>query len=127
MIRLLTRNKGCISDDCENDWYARGLCRTHYQRAYKQGRLDEFPIHPFDASASSVDETALEEACAGEPVALTTYERRVAVTRLYERGCSDARIAYLLHVSERTVLRYRRHLGLPGLPMARIVEMQRAA
>lgn len=128
MIRRTSPIIDCLVDDCNAGVFARGLCKPHYQQERYAGRLDQFPLFARDVLESSrVDEIAVGLACAGEPVALTRTERRLAVRRLHERGCSDPRIAYLLHVSERTVIRYRHHLGLPGLALADMTEMQRAA
>lgn len=128
MIRMTTSDVGCLVDDCHAGNHARGLCRVHYSRLRWRGLLDEFARPPHVRVMSPIiDETAVELACGGERVALTVPERRIAVRRLYDRGCSDPRIAYLLHVSVRTVIRYRAHLGLPGLALADITETRRAA
>lgn len=56
-----------------------------------------------------MDEVAIERAMSGEPVTLTAAERREAIARLTERGRSAQRIAELLHVSHRAVVRWREH------------------
>jgi DNA-binding NarL/FixJ family response regulator len=64
------------------------------------------------AKSKLIDDVAVELAMNGEPIQLNLAERREAVTRLYRRRWSDNRIADALHISDRTVLRYRQELGL---------------
>ena len=59
------------------------------------------------SSADLLDEVAIERAMRGEPMPLTDAERRAAVARLTERGRSVQRIAELLHMNHRAVVRWR--------------------
>jgi hypothetical protein len=65
-----------------------------------------------DGVVEGMDEIAIDLAMHGEPVKLTTLERREAVTQLHARRLSDQRIAATLHLDYRTVLRIRQELGL---------------
>lgn len=56
---------------------------------------------------TDVDELAIERALAGDHVPLTDAERLEVLTRLVTDGLSDAAIARRMHVTDRTVLRWR--------------------
>jgi transcriptional regulator with XRE-family HTH domain len=56
--------------------------------------------------APVIDEVAVERACHGEPVDLTTPERTAAVGKLHRRGLNATEIAQRLRVTTRTVQRY---------------------
>ncbi len=59
-----------------------------------------------------IDELAVDFALDGYNLLLARPERLVALVRLHREKWSDARIAAALHVTDRTVLRDRRELGL---------------
>jgi hypothetical protein len=54
-----------------------------------------------------LDDVAIERACAGDPVGLTSAERAEAVARLTAAGVSANEIARRLRVTGRTVTRRR--------------------
>jgi DNA-binding NarL/FixJ family response regulator len=53
-----------------------------------------------------IDPIAVERACAGDPVRLTTDERRTAIAHMHQRGVQVRTIARRLQISERTVHRH---------------------
>lgn len=59
-----------------------------------------------------LDELAVELAMAGKPVSLTAAETTEALKRMVALRLSDEQIATRLHVSSRTVLRWRQREGL---------------
>jgi DNA-binding NarL/FixJ family response regulator len=71
------------------------------KRIAARGRLQQ------DRFSQQVDEIAVERATAGDPVRLTIRERSVAVRRLLRHGLTSRAIAERLHLSTRTVERYR--------------------
>lgn len=76
----------------------------------------------FAVSHNVVDDMAVERRLAGDlTIKLTIAERRVCVRRLHALGMNDKPIAKRLGISDRTVLRIRKLLGLAAnerqLPM----------
>jgi hypothetical protein len=67
---------------------------------------------PVPDDVGGIDEMAVELACGGDIVRLSTTERREAVTRLAAVKLSDGQIAERLHIADRTVLRIRQELGI---------------
>jgi len=76
--------------------------------------IDTDDAPPLAERSDAIDEMAVELAMIGEPVRLSSLERREAVTRLHSLRLSDIAIAARLHVADRTVLRIRQELGLPA-------------
>lgn len=69
---------------------------------------------PVVEDVGGVDEMAIDLAMHGEPVRLSSAERREAVTRLHAVKLNDREIARRLNLNDRTVLRIRQELGLPA-------------
>jgi DNA-binding CsgD family transcriptional regulator len=63
-----------------------------------------------------IDEIAVERAVSGERVCLSAAERAEAIRLLHGRGLSAQQIAERLHVTARTVQRYRVVLGVAADP-----------
>jgi transcriptional regulator with XRE-family HTH domain len=61
-----------------------------------------------------IDEVLVANAMTGEDVHLSPHERAIAVARLNAQKISDYRIAEILHVDTRTVLRIRQRTGIPA-------------
>ena len=82
--------------------------------AWDDDAIDDPAAQPATEAGPSddVDELAIERALAGANVTLTDAERLIVVTRLVADGLSDAAIAKRLHVTDRTVLRWRQAHGL---------------
>ena len=102
--------KLCRHIGCGQRAYARSLCFNHYKAAWRDAGCR------FDPEA--VDEINVELAMAGESVTLTVAERRECVRRLHRLRYSDRAIAERLGCCDKTVLRARKHLGLPAVPVA---------
>lgn len=62
----------------------------------------------------TVDEMAVELALSGERPHLTAVERHIVVRRLHAIRWSDTKIANHLGVSDQTIYRDRKHLGIPA-------------
>jgi hypothetical protein len=76
---------------------------------------DESPnLRGSDDEVGGIDEMAVDLAIIGEGVKLTGAERREAIVRLHAQRLSDRRIADILRISDRTVLRIRQELNLPA-------------
>lgn len=93
----------CTETDCYRDYYARGLCRSHYDRGWR--RSTHRPL-------TDVDPVNVELACEGYPQWLTPIERRAAVAVLSGRGLGDREVGERLGLSARSVLRIRRQHGI---------------
>ncbi|WP_213816260.1 hypothetical protein [Glaciihabitans sp. dw_435] len=79
----------------------------------KPAKADK-PVKVDEDGNPVIDEIAVELACKGIDVSLTSTERRVAVTRLHAMKLSDHAIAARLHFDVQTSLRIRRELKLPA-------------
>lgn len=79
---------------------------------------DDIDTDPEPASQEEpdvlIDEQAIELAISGVQVNLSIEERRVVVKRLHGERFSDRSIARHAGITDRTVLRIRQELGLPG-------------
>jgi len=75
-------------------------------RAYWRSRRRHRPGGPKDRSPH-IDEIAVERAMAGDAVRLTIRERGEAVRRLTAAGLTARQVASRLHITTRTVVRYR--------------------
>jgi hypothetical protein len=101
--------------------YAKSITRAHRNGwvpplAWDDIDHDDAPA-TVTATPGTVDELAVALAVAGERVDLTPADRRAAVRILHGRRYSDPHIADTLHTTERTVLRIRDELHLPGIPL----------
>lgn len=88
--------------------------------------VDDAPAEP--EPCDDVDVIAIEFAIAGRPVKLTTTERDLVIRELNARGFNDRPIARIVGVTERSVQRIRKRLGIPPAPMPRthIISQQEA-
>lgn len=86
------------------------------EREY-QARRDYIARH-VKPPASDVDEVAVERACAGERVRLSSEERHLAILRLTEQGLSVREIAQRIGVTGRSVTRHRAQLRDAGMAKA---------
>lgn len=105
-----------------------------YTRSINRARLNGWPVpmawddidnDPEPAVAAhdtTVDEIALELALAGESVRLNHAEKLEAVRRMHPKKWSNDLIAEHLGCEERTVLRLRKELGLPGWPQNDVID-----
>lgn len=75
------------------------------------------PTHAGTAPPRTVDEIAVELALAGERVRLSRADRVEIVARAHARRWSDLKIARITGIVDKTVIRIREDLGLPGLEM----------
>lgn len=67
---------------------------------------------------SDLDELAVDHALQGKLRGkLTMHELLTAIRELSARGFSDGQIAQRTNTSRRTISRYRRDFGIPGLPI----------
>ena len=71
-------------------------------------------------TSNLIDEIAVELALTGAVVKLNKAERTEAITRLHSKRWSDNRIADTLHITDRTVIRYRQELKLVAFGHAEI-------
>jgi hypothetical protein len=91
---------GCTCPDAAEDM------RTYGRERMRRWRAGLPPLN----DSAVVDGLAVDLACRGESVRLTRAEKALAVARLTEGRLSAAAIAARLHVSARTVQRYRRQI-----------------
>ena len=89
--------------ECQGSAYARGLCRSHYDRIWR--RSAHRPLADFDP-------VNVELASDGSAQWLTPAERRAAVAVLSGRGLADREVGERLGLSARSVLRIRRQHGI---------------
>lgn len=75
------------------------------EREYQSRR--DYTARRVKPPASDVDEVAVERACAGERVRLSSEERHLAILRLTEQGLSAREIARRIGVTGRSVTRHR--------------------
>ena len=75
---------------------------------------DDAPFAEVPALEADVDVIAVDLAVHGHQVVLTRAERHLAVEQLHAAGHGDRLIAHMLLVDDRTILRDRKHLGLPA-------------
>jgi predicted transcriptional regulator len=76
--------------------------------AWDEDTIDDPATPPYAGQYDSIDEVAVQRAINGRAVQLTRGEQREAIRLLNTRGESAQRIADLLGVSQRTVVRHRR-------------------
>ena len=88
-------------------------CVRHHDRGHvcaKCGAVPETAVAIEDDG--NIDEIAVERAMRGDPTALTATEQREAFRRLASKGVPDERIANLIGVAGKTVLRWRQAEGI---------------
>lgn len=103
------RHHRCRCEGCRAAWNA-------YHRAWAERRR-----------AERIDPYAVELAMDGVQVWMTARQREEAVHILWGYRWSDRAIAQQLHLADRTVLRIRARLGLPGWPVGVQERQLRAA
>lgn len=95
----MTAGLRCDCLQCGAEYYARGLCHSCYNRAYKTGALPPARDEPDDAAVWRLVEC--------QPVYAERVDRIEAVQELTRRGYSAREIAARLRCTPRTVQRYR--------------------
>lgn len=109
-----------VTPPANGPWDQRTITATRI-RAEKAGwppplawdDIDTDP-EPQAGEDAPVDEIAVELAVHGHRIELTRDERLLAVRQLHAAGHSDALIAHMLLVSDKTITRDREHLALPA-------------
>lgn len=82
--------------------------------AAKHG-FDHYYRRVYGCSRIFIDRVKVDAARRGDPVKLTRNEKRVVVCLLTEEGKSQAEIARLLRISQRSAARQRQHIRNEGI------------